>query len=68
MTRTEKTAIRDYVASRYEDRNGRNVRIMSNGAVHVTVDGDGSQMHRGRDDTAGVIFAGWAEELLREAQ
>lgn len=68
MTKTEKTIVRNYVASRYSDRNGRNVRIMSDGAVHVTVDGNGTQMHNGCDETAGVIFAGWAEELLREAQ
>jgi len=68
MTKTEKNIVRNYVASRYEDRNGRNVRIMSDGAVRVTVDGDGTQMRSGRDDTAGVIFAGWADDLLSEAQ
>jgi len=68
MTKTEKTAVRNYVASCYKSRNGRNVRIMGNGAVRVTVDGNGAQMRNGRDQTAGEIFAGWDSELLREVE
>jgi hypothetical protein len=67
MNAKDKRIVREYVADRYSRRNGRNVRIMADGAVHVTVDGDGSQMVNGRDMTAGVIFAGWDTELLREA-
>lgn len=68
LTKAEKAIVRSYVSARYAHRGGRNVRIMSNGDVHVTVDGDGTQVVNGRDRTAGVIFAGLDTVLLREAR
>jgi hypothetical protein len=67
MTDARKSEVRKYVANKYSARNGRNVRIMADGAVHVTVDGNGSQMRHGRDMTAGTIFAGWVSDLLAMA-
>lgn len=68
MTKSEKTSIREYVENRYSSRDGRNVRICSNGSVTVDVDGNGSQMINGKDVSGGMIFAGWSEELLQEAR
>ena len=65
MENMEKKMVRTYVAEMYGRRNGRNVRIMADGAVHVTVDGDGTQMVNGRDMTEGVLFAGWDTEIMR---
>lgn len=31
----------------------------------VTVDGNGSQVHEGRDVSGGRIFAGWAPDLVK---
>lgn len=67
MTKAEKTIVRNYVATLYAVLNGRNIRIMTNGKVLVTIDGNGTQMISGIDQTANVIFAGWDTDLLREA-
>ena len=65
MTKTEKKLVRNYVTEYYADRDGRNPRIMASGAVHITVDGDGTDMSNGCDMSVGVIFAGWANDLLK---
>jgi len=64
---TDKRAVRDYVRDYYADRNGRNVRIMSDGRVLITVDGNGSQVSHGVDVSGGVFFTGYYDDLLRHA-
>jgi hypothetical protein len=54
------------VQERYESRNGRDVVVEADGAVTVVVDGDGSQMVGGEDQSGGRIFAGWVKDLARE--
>lgn len=68
MTTKEKMQVREYVCDLWEHRNGRNATIKANGEVHITIDGDGSQMVNGRDVSGGRIFAGWVDDLLSEVQ
>lgn len=67
LTRSEKNIVRNFVRALYASRNGRTVRIMDDGSVVVTVDGNGTQMQHGIDETGGTIFAGYAVDLLAAA-
>lgn len=51
FTKTQKYQIRQIVASHYSNRDGRNVRIMQNGDVLVTVDGN-------------CLLAGYAKDII----
>ena len=62
LTMTEKREIGRYLRTRYESTNGRNVRFADDGSVYITVDAMPNTSQPGR------IFAGWDDELLREAR
>jgi hypothetical protein len=59
-TRTEKARIKQYVLDHYADRNPRNVRVMSNGAVYARVQTEARRL----DDEQ--IFCGWDTEIIQE--
>lgn len=64
LSKKDKARIRAYVLYAHTYRNGRNVRIMRDEAVKITIDGNGSQMRHGIDYSGGTIFVGWARDLL----
>lgn len=62
MTNREKSLIRKYILNKHSDQGADSVRIHADGAVSVRLD------KMPNTNQAGRIFAGWAEDLLREAQ
>jgi len=63
FTKEQKATIRAIVLAHYSERGGRNVRIMSNGGVSVTVDKEYGSIRYYRNPKA--IFAGYATDILR---
>lgn len=59
-TRTEKARIRQYIMDHYNDRNPRNIRVRSNGAVEARMM---SNQHNADSET---VFCGWDRDLLDE--
>lgn len=62
MKLSEKREIGKHLRSKYEYTNGRNVKFANNGSVTIMVD----QMPN--TNKPGRIFAGWDDELLKEAR
>lgn len=58
FTKAQKAQIRTIVAAHYSERDGRNVRIMQNGEVHVTVDGIRTYCNQH------CLFAGYAKDII----